>query len=316
MSPQNRPWLVAALLAVAAALWLWHSGRQLRRLRQNLQAVQQSQAALDEQTLHLKQDRARQAAEAPALAAAKLARGSSSSPASTRAKMDSRVAALVDNPKLQAAYLAARKAQLDRLYGPLFKSLNLAPGQAEQLKSLLTQRMEQELDLVSAVPAAVHMSNSGGNQWFTSSLGLDVGGGSTRDPDVRAALDLMQQADASFQSSATDLLGADGYKQFDAYARALPMRSMADDLAGALATGANPLTPDQLDQLTQLLAQSSASYAKGRPANPGQIDWTQALQQAGSLLSPPQLSAFKAAVGVRRAGPQLNGLIRAATAGP
>jgi hypothetical protein len=231
-------------------------------------------------------------------------------------QLDPRVGALVADPKLQALYLAAKRSRLDRIYDPLFKSLSLSPDQVDRFKAILLRREEQALDLVSAVPAAVQ-TNSTAGQWFDTSLGLGVGGPSSN-ADVRAAKRLMTQADQSFQSAAADLLGADGYQQFTDYERALPMRTIAEDTASALATSENPLNPDQINQLTQTLAQASAAFVRGQTANLNmtQVNWTDAIQQAQTFLTPSQLTAFKTTVATRRAADNLYSLVRTAAAGP
>ncbi len=227
--------------------------------------------------------------------------------------MDPRVAALIASPPLQIGYLAAKRARLEREYGPFFGKLGLAPASVDRLKALLMQREEQRLDLASAAPAALRLSSTDG-QWDTAALGIGVGGNSD-DPAVRAANRLMDQADRSLAAGVTELLGPEGYRQFSDYERSLPMRSLAEDVAGSLAAGASPLSSDQVEQLSQILAQASPSYVRGGSAALGQMDWDQAFQQAGRVLSPPQLAALKAVEGVRVAGSRLTGLVRSAASG-
>jgi len=98
------------------------------------------------------------------------------------------------------------------------------------------------------------------------------------------------------------------------YERAIPMRGVVDDVAGSLATSSSPLHPDQANQLTQILAHASASYTKGRTAILSPIDWDQALQQASSVLSPPQMASLNQVIAMRYAQDQLRTLVQTAAA--
>jgi len=91
-------------------------------------------------------------------------------------------------------------------------------------------------------------------------------------------------------------------------------RAVVDDVAGSLATSSSPLHPDQANQLTQILAHASASYTKGRTAILSPIDWDQALQQASSVLSPPQMASLNQVIAMRYAQDQLRTLVQTAAA--
>jgi hypothetical protein len=64
--------------------------------------------------------------------------------------------------------------------------------------------------------------------------------------------------------------------------------------------GSTPLPRIQSEQLTQILANSSASYKSGGNADQNDIDWDNALNQAAGLLSEDQLRAFKALAGYQK----------------
>ena len=310
----NRVGPVVTILGLAAAAWLALSQRHLKQLRSALDAERDRQAVATQEGRRLEQEAAgrknRERVGAPdrpqTVATPPVAHG----PAPRR--LDGPVAALIQSPALQAQYLEAKRSRIERSYGPLFKSLNLSTDQIARFGDLLMQREQQALDIAGAVPGALN-SNFSDGQWFTGSLTLSVGG-PAGSADAQAAAKLMQQAKQGFQHAATDLLGPDGYGQLATFERARPMRGVVDDVAGSLATSSSPLTPDQANQLTQLLAGASASYAKGRTATLSPIDWDQVLQQAPGVLSPPQVASLNQVIGMRHAQDQLRDLIRATTA--
>ena len=112
--------------------------------------------------------------------------------------------------------------------------------------------------------------------------------------DGQAGQELLRQNDETFRTGAAQILGADGLQALQDYERALPVQPIVTDLAGALASGTNAMTEAQTDQLTALLASLTLNYQKGQEANPGQIDWTQALSQAAAVLTPAQVEMLRA----------------------
>jgi hypothetical protein len=315
MSRRTQLWLGFLALGVAAIAFLVLAEQCLNRVQSALEVARQRQASVERESQRLeREDSARQShalARNGAPGSIKSEATPKAAPASAVRKLDGPVAALVQSPQLQAQYLEAKRARIERAYGPLFKSLNLSADQIARFGSIVMQREEQALDIAGAVPAALHSSFSDG-QWFTGSLSLSVGGPAS-DPDTQAAAKLLQQANQGFQDAATGLLGPDGYHQLVDYQRAMPMRGVVDDLAGSLATSSSPLNPDQANQLVQILASASASYGKGRTATLSPIDWDQALQGASGVLSSPQMASLNEVIAMRHAQDQLRDLVKTAT---
>jgi len=318
MSRRTQLWLGFSAAALAAVAWLILAEQCLHRVQSALETARHRQASIEQESQRLEREAsARQnRAQAPkgAPGSAKAGPSPKAAPAPAARKLDRAVGALLQSPRLQAQYLEAKRARLERTYGPLFRSLNLSPDQVSRFAALEIQREEETLDIAGAVPTALRSSFSDG-QWFTGSLSLGVGG-TPGDPDTQAAAKLLQQANQGFQDAAATLLGPDGYGQLVDYERAMPMRGVVDDVAGSLATS-SPLSPEQANQLTQILAQASSSYTKGRTATLSPIDWDQALQQASSVLSPPQMASLNQVIAMRYAQDHLRDLIKSATgAGP
>lgn len=311
---RNQLWLGFSAVALAAAAWLVMAEQCLSRVQSALEAAHHRQASLAQEIQRLERKTSAQQSSALAQKAApesaKSGANPEAAPVPTARKLDGPLAALLQSPRLQAQYLDAKRARLERTYGPLFKSLNLSPDQVSRFADLELQREEQKLDIGGAVPTALRSSFSDG-QWFTGSLSLAVGG-TAGDPDTQAAAKLLQQANQDFQDAAAALLGPDGYGQLVAYERSLPMRGVVDDVAGSLATS-SPLSPEQANQLTQILAEASSSYSKGRTASLSPIDWDQALQQASGVLSPPQMTSLNQVIAMRYAQDHLRNLIKSVT---
>jgi hypothetical protein len=100
------------------------------------------------------------------------------------------------------------------------------------------------------------------------------------------------------------MLGEEGFKAFREYHRTLPARSLANALAGNVLYS-DPLSAQQGEQLTQILASNSASYSKGGPVKAADINVTTALNQIQTVLSPEQFSVFKKTYLASQAGDKL-----------
>jgi len=109
------------------------------------------------------------------------------------------------------------------------------------------------------------------------------------DPEIA---ELWKEETAQYQSEQTALLGQSAYGRMVEYERTSDIRNIATGLAGIVYSQESPMTADQGDQLTQILASNSASYQKGGPARFGDIDIQTALAQAKPILSPAQYEAL------------------------
>ena len=104
---------------------------------------------------------------------------------------------------------------------------------------------------------------------------------------------LRSQAEAQYQASQQELLGAQAYAQLRDYDRALPAQSAVSALAGNAVLAGVPLTERQAEQLTEVVASTSGDYQKGGVASAASIDWDAVDAQAPSILSATQLNVLK-----------------------
>jgi hypothetical protein len=77
-----------------------------------------------------------------------------------------------------------------------------------------------------------------------------------------------------------------------AFEKLSPARALVNAVAGNMYYTDDPLTPQQADQLTQILANNSAHYVGGRHVDMKDLDMATALTQAQAVLSPAQLAAL------------------------
>ncbi len=91
------------------------------------------------------------------------------------------------------------------------------------------------------------------------------------------------------------------------------MRDLVGSLGDTLAGTTAPLSPEQADQLAQVLASASDSYQHGGSARGNLIyNWDQVRAQAEAILTPEQMSAFQSQIGPALASRQLRTAIREA----
>jgi hypothetical protein len=110
------------------------------------------------------------------------------------------------------------------------------------------------------------------------------------DPVIQS---LRKRADDDLQARLADALGDAGADELKHYERTLPARSMAERFAGAAALGDVPLTLQQAEQLTQIMAGAAEASPGGGKIDPSTIDWVKVDTQAQTVLSPAQLALFQ-----------------------
>ena len=182
---------------------------------------------------------------------------------------------------------------VDKNYAQLFASLGLSPEQSATLKDLVLKKM-----LVDAGMGV-------------TLLGSDI--------DASKRADLLQQAKTEkdgINDQIKQFLGDDDYTQFQAYEKSQPERMGVSMFKDQLASGPNPLQPDQESQLIQALGEERQNFKfttdfsdQSRLASDlastfteEKVDqWKQENEQlderyllrAQSILSPDQFTAFK-----------------------
>ncbi len=176
------------------------------------------------------------------------------------------------HPELQAAHQRAVSGRLHHIYDQLFGRLGLTSAQIDRAVALLVRDAEHELDLAMTAQAL--------------QLSKD-------DPSLR---EVRRGEKADTEAKLESLLGGPSMQAWRDYNRALGMQSTAEDVASlALATDA-PITGPQLEQLTRVLAEASATYRSGGRPEWSTTDWSEVLRQASTFLTAPQVAVLEAKI--------------------
>jgi hypothetical protein len=176
------------------------------------------------------------------------------------------------NTEFQRAMLEAERIGLGVRYAPLYKNLNLSPEQVAKFEQRMAESMQHEVDIVAAAHAK---------------------GMSPADP---ALAKLGAQAKAEMEADLKAILGEAGLREFQFFDRTFGAREMVNGLSGNLVYVGAPLSIQQMNQLTQLLAEHSPNYQRGArvPGRAQDVVWDGLVEQAAAFLSPPQLDTLRA----------------------
>lgn len=184
-----------------------------------------------------------------------------SKPQATKAPWDPLAegrAFLLRHPEVKQALIEERAASMRFMWGPLYQALGLTPEQIAQFEAL-----------VSA--GAVTSIGSGSNG---QPLALQTGSGIPL-TEVSGRL--------------RDLLGEEGFRQYQEFKSTIPARELTVQVAGDLSFTESPLTPQQADQLNRILFDARP----GQPSSPGAgFDREAVIAKAKDVLSATQLEAL------------------------
>jgi hypothetical protein len=170
------------------------------------------------------------------------------------------------DPGLQALRVAADRARRTIEYASFFRERGLTPEQVTRFQEIAMARDEAMADIGAAV----------------QSQGL-----TEDDPSVER---LRSAANAEFKSAQTALLGADGLERLREFETTLSSRSAVRGLA-AVALGAGlPLSPQQAEQLAEVLAENRA---RAISSDSKLSDWNAVDERARTFLSPEQLALLQ-----------------------
>lgn len=301
MTPQARVfWGIIPLIAALSAL-LWYDDQRIQeQTRRDLEALKQAEQRL---LGRAEQNGPRVAADQTRVSEAQVPiRKAAEKPEPAVWPRPSQ--ALQQNPQLQAAYVAAKRANVATAYGPLFRKLHLSTHDAQALGELIMQREENAFDTAAAVPRVfTAMAEFNGDadtrlvinpyDAATYSAGRLPPDSMLPDEKTKAALTLLRQGIEDFSASATALLGQDKFNALQEYERTLPLQPEVREFAAVLALASQPLDMAQTEALSQALAQATPSYRRGGDAIPQSIDWDAATKALSSVLSPAQQDALR-----------------------
>jgi len=149
-------------------------------------------------------------------------------------------AAMFKDPKMKEMIKASQKAVLgpmiDKQYVALFQQLNLTPEQTAALKDLLQKKMSAGTD-----------------------AGMSLLDGSL---DAAQRADLAKQIKSQtedYDAQIKQFLGDENYQAFQAYEKTTPDRMTISQFGDQL-SGATALSPDQQDQLTQMMSDERNNF--------------------------------------------------------
>lgn len=106
---------------------------------------------------------------------------------------------------------------------------------------------------------------------------------SKTDPSVKVLLD---EAKKQRDRGLKELLGVEGFAEFEQYDRSANYRMLTNSLAGNLFWTEDPSTPDQADRFTQVLTETTASSASG-------VNLPASIVKAKEFLTPTQLAILQ-----------------------
>ena len=172
---------------------------------------------------------------------------------------------LKTHPETSALITSYAGNRVTVLYRELFQRLGLTPGQIEQFRGLALQL-------------------EAGIRWNTS----------TQEPFAEINVGDLTRRQIEDQLRA--LLGPAGYAQYEDYTRNLRgrTRQVAEQIARSDYFSTTPLTPEQANRLTEIVAQNSPEFLGGRGVNLATLDWDKTLAAASSVLPTQQLAKLAA----------------------
>jgi len=211
-------------------------------------------------------------------------------PAQPRAQNDSPVAeALLRDPALQKLFVGSEHFKIQTRYGRFFRQAALTPEQIDQIGQQMLKQSQDELDIKAA-----------GRE-----LGLA--------PDDPSLVRMRQLADDELHAAEALILNPIQLEQLAQYERTLPAQTAVNSVAAQAAVSELSLTSNQIDQLTQGLANASGDYQKGSAANLETVDWPSAMAEARNVLSDAQFRLVQSIMAEREAEGALDEYLRSAT---
>jgi hypothetical protein len=196
----------------------------------------------------------------------------------------------LDSPEQYQARVRVLRAWLALHNASLYRRLGLTPDQIGQLEDVETRHFQRLQDIVATAQSEKIPFS---------------------DP---AIAELGKQENQQFHREEEAALGEPLAQDVQQYDRTSAVRSLTNALAANIYF-TEPLTPQQGDRVTQILANSSAAYKKGGDASPNDLDLNSALAEIQTVLSPQQLAAGQNLVQGSYAGPRLMRLLSSLTQG-
>jgi len=178
-----------------------------------------------------------------------------------------RLAPILLDPAYQELSVQVHRTALPMTYGAFYRTLNLTADQINQLERLLTERKQNQIDLLVASQ--------------TQGMSID-------DPSLSRLKNIGTEA------ALHALLGENGYRAFERYEKTLPAREEVERVASGVYYTESPLSLAQGEALAEIIvANTKAGPTRGVVELPGQVSWEAVYADAAKVLSPTQLHAMK-----------------------
>lgn len=154
-------------------------------------------------------------------------------------------------------------------YAPFYYRAGLNAAQIDQLEMMMTEHWQDTADL----KAVAELKNLNNNE--------------------EEITQLRSKADATLQKNEKSLLGDEGFARLQEYERTLPARDFVTSVATQLYHTNTPLSGDQAEKLTNLLADNNTAYKQGGKINLDETDWQTVMDKLGTVIAPgKQSTAF------------------------
>lgn len=201
------------------------------------------------------------------------------------------LAKMMKNPGMKEMIRAQQKGQIEMMYGPLLKCLQLSDADLEKFKNLLLDRQ------MALVDSSMEMMNSAATP-----------------EEKKAAADRIKEMNAAYDAQAKELLGDDNYTSYKSYEETQAERMQVTMFKGAL-TGTDQLSVEQEDSLIRAMHDERSNFKStvlgfGDKQTPDPSQFTperitqiledsaklqeQYVDKAATILTPSQLEQFKA----------------------
>ena len=184
---------------------------------------------------------------------------------------------LARHPEVKKALIERAKASVRFRFGQLYASLGLTTEQIDQFETLM-----------SGAAATSGAFGPNGQQ-----LALKAG------PDI---------PEEEIVTRLHALLGEEGFQQFQKFGQVAPARDLTVQVASDLSFTDSPLTPQQAEQLQQILA---GGRAERRGSQTSRFDRSAVIARAKSVLSAPQLVVLDGALAKTQLQQTINHMINA-----
>ncbi len=189
-------------------------------------------------------------------------------PMASRSQSPTLVEFMEKSPELTRLWRQRTRAGERLTYGAMFVTHGFSSEEIERFGDILNEHNLRSEDIWRA--AAAHNVTHG-------------------DPVLET---LRKEEDARYRESLTAALGAVRAQEIREYDRKIRPRQLTDGLAASVAFTA-PLTREQADRFTQIIAEATPSYVEGGDADSRKVDWAQVDAKARMILTPAQFTAWK-----------------------